>query len=78
MCLCEDEGLLTCMDIVLDVVVDMVVDMVVVDIVLDIVVVVLVGGGLGGCSVLKEAVAACWLFHNGEEFRAFCKRPEHL
>ena len=38
----------------------------------------LVRGGLGGCSVLKEAAAACWLFHNGEEFRAFCKRPEHL
>ena len=84
--------MLTCMvlDIVLDVVVDMVVDMVldmlvemvldmlVVDMVLDMLVVVLVRGGLGGCSVLKEAAAACWLFHNGEEFRAFCKRPEHL
>ena len=53
----------------------MVVDMdMLVDMVVDMVVVVLVGG----CSVLKEAVAACWLFHNGEEFRAFCKRPEHL
>ena len=69
-------------DIVLDMVVDMVVDrvlkMLVVDMVFDMLVVVLVGGGLGGCSVLKEAAAACWLFHNGEEFRAFCKRPEHL
>ena len=52
--------------------------MLVVDMVLDMLVVVLVRGGLGGCSVLKEAAAACWLFHNGEEFRAFCKRPEHL
>ena len=69
------------LDIVLDMVVDMMVDVVLdmlVEMVLDMLVVGLVRGGLGGCSVLKEAAAACWLFHNGEEFRAFCKRPEHL